>query len=465
MDNQKRLEREISVRELFWSFLFGWRKIVCLGIIFGILFTMLRYVQDTNNYNKSLNEEVSLEDELMKSELEEVENIKTLREEVKKYREYLNTSPVMQMDPYNEPMIEVQYKIQSDYVMNYTEDILQDYTQDVLSMYSRYLASGKFRKALITGANLDISSTQLKELIGVNRESNMMYVVVAYPEEEKLGEIAKVLRELLSEKEGEIQGIGSHKLVFMGEDQYEIVNDSLIEKKNTILGRIATFNVQINQLEASLTDDQKDVLEEDEKEEKEKLDLKQPNIQKKYVIVGIALGILLAGVWIVCGVLFTGKLQNPEEIRSMYGESLLGEINLGNRKKGVFSVIDDKLIAIKNRRRKKLSQEQQIAVACANAAIFCKRQKIVDIYMTGSEIEHLKPEFVQMLEQELTKQGIGVKTGNNMYYNAESMEKGGEIGNILFLEQVGESVYDEICNEIQLVKEQNMKIVGVIVLV
>ena len=58
-----------------------------------------------------------------------------------------------------------------------------------------------------------------------------------------------------------------------------------------------------------------------------------------------------------------------------------------------------------------------------------------------------------------------VKEGGNIFYDAESLKQGTEIGNMLFVEQTGQSIYDEISNELNLAKEQNNYILGVVVLV
>lgn len=44
------------------------------------------------------------------------------------------------------------------------------------------------------------------------------------------------------------------------------------------------------------------------------------------------------------------------------------------------------------------------------------------------------------------------------------MKQGTEIGNILFVEQVGLSIYDEVFNELNLAKEQCTTILGAVVL-
>lgn len=462
MDNHKGMEREISIRELFWSFLLEWRKIICLAIVFGLLFMGLQYVRGISSSPKEADIEEPIEEKLTESELGDIENIRFLREEVRAYREYLNTSSSMQIDAYNEPMAELQYMIQTDYIMNYTQDILPDYTSDVISMYAKYVGGESFRNNLIKKAGLDISSKELKELVNVGRESNMIYIFVGYPDNEKLDAITKAVKELLSQKELEIQKIGSHDLLFITESQYYTVDSNLVEKKSTILTRIATLNVQLNQLENALTDQQKEVLNSEEEEQEV---LVQVGFQKKYIVLGIFAGIFIAGMWIVFGVLFAGKLQYSEEIRSLYGEALLGEITLTRKRKRFLSIVDEKLLALKNRRKKKVTLEQQIDAACANLVVSCKQQNITNVYVTGSEFENIEDSLLELLKQKMTEQGIQVEMGGNMFYDAISMKQGGEIGNILFVEQIGKSLYEEIFNELHLVNEKKMKVLGMIVLI
>ena len=287
-----------------------------------------------------------------------------------------------------------------------------------------------------------------------------------YPEEEKLDAISEGIKKLINRKQQDFQKIGSHQLVLMGESQNTIVDDSLLEKKNSIFTRMASISVQINSLKAALSTQQKNVLDQELNTDTEKEKVSEPpQLNKKYMLLGSFVGIFIAGIWIVCKVLFTARLQNPEEIRNLYGVRLLGEINLNTGKKHFFSWIDVKILSLKNRRKKKLSFDQQLSVACTNIAISCRKHNVNEIYITGSEYENVDVALIKMLKDKLEEQNVKVKYGENMYYDAFSMKQGIEIGNILFVEQIGKSVYDEIFREIQLVTEQNTNILGVVVLI
>ena len=100
----------------------------------------------------------------------------------------------------------------------------------------------------------------------------------------------------------------------------------------------------------------------------------------------------------------------------------------------------------------------------ANISLSCKQQSIKQIYMTGSEYENMDAIILNMLKQELAAQDVQVMEGGNIFYDADSLKKGTEIRNILFVEQTGQSIYDEITNELNLAKEQKNQIIGVVVL-
>lgn len=60
----------------------------------------------------------------------------------------------------------------------------------------------------------------------------------------------------------------------------------------------------------------------------------------------------------------------------------------------------------------------------------------------------------------MSTQEVQISEGGNIFYDAESLKQGTEIGNMLFVEQKGQSIYDEISNELNLAKEQNNNILG-----
>lgn len=468
MGTQEKMEREVNLLDLFWSLLLSWRQIICFGIIFAVLLGGVKYVRDIRSYQAVQNIDLEeKEEELPEDEMQQVLNAKNLISRIKEYEEYMASSALMQMNLYQKPVVELQYYIDSDYTFNYTQESENDYSSDLLTMYTSYILSGEMSKKVIDIAGLSVNQADFSEFWSVTQNGNSISLRVTCPEEKKMEVVAETIKTQLSKKEAEFQEIGAHKLKLMVESENVVVDNSLIDRRNSISGNIATFGTQLNNLKSNMSDQQLALLESEQEnaEDDSTQALEKPGFSLKYMILGAFAGIFLICIWLASKIIFTVRLQNPEEIRTLYNSRLLGEVEIQSGKKRFLSVIDDKLLAIKNRRKKKLTAKQQISMVTANIALSCKQQGIDCIFMTGSEFEKADATVLAMLKQELSTQGIQVKEGGNIFYDVESFKQGTEIGNILFVEQKGESIYDEISNELNLANEQKNNIVGFVVLV
>lgn len=466
MEVQERVDREINLVELFWQFLLSWRQIICFGIIFALLLGGLKYVRDIRAYQASQNvDKEQLENSLSEAEMQQVLEARNLMARIEEYEDYLEGSALMQINLYEKPVVELQYYIDSDYTFNYTQESQNDYTTDLLVLYYNYIISGEMNDKVIKEVGLSVDQADVSELWSIFQTGNTMFIKFTCPEKEKMKDVANLIKSQLSKKEAELQEVGSHKLKLMGEFENVIVDNGLIDRKNTISNNIATINTQLNTLKAGLTEQQLELVENGQEEAESALVVASPSVSVKYMMLGAVLGIFFIAVCITCKMLFTEKLQNPEEIRILYSTRLLGEVSILSQKKHFFSMVDNKILAIKNRRKKKLTVQQQIKVIAANIVLYCKQKEINCIYMTGSEFESMDSGILLMLKEELSAQNIQVKEGENIFYDAESLKLGTEIGNMVFVEQVGKSIYDEISSELNLAKEQKNHILGVVVLV
>ena len=459
METQEKMEREVSLIELFWNIIFGWRQIISFGIIFAVLLCGMKYFLDMrgNQSDQNMSAE-ELEEELPEDEMEQVTNARNIKARAEEYEKYLETSALMQIDPYAKRVLELQYYVDSAYTFNYTQE----------TRYN-YIVGGEMSRNVIKAAKLSVDLADISELWSVSLVGTSISIKFTCPEEQKMDAISDSIKEQLSEKETEFQTIGTHTLKLLGESQNVIVDTGLADRKNTISNNIASLNTQLTNLKANMSEQQISLLDNDEEDEKEEENVQptitKPRISLKYLIVGGVIGVFLVCAWIACKMVFTAKLQSPEEIRTLYGIRLLGEISVSDGKKRFLSVIDEKLLALKNRKRKSLAAEQQIKIVSANIALTCKQRNADCVFVTGSEYEKVDPKILGMLKEELVSQHIQVKEGGNIFYDANSLKRSAEIGNILFIEQKGQSIYDEIYNEVNLAKEQNNSILGIVVLV
>lgn len=467
METQERVEREINLVELFWSLLLGWRQIIGLGIIFALLLGGMKYFMNVRSYKAAQNMDMEqLKEDMEEEDLEKLADAEQMQIRIDDYEKYMEKSALMKINPYEKPVLEIQYYVESDYVINYTKDSKRDYTNEVASLYCNYISSGDVAQQVIDQAGLTITKEDFRELLAVSQNLGTFYLSISYGEMDKLQEISNVVKSLLEQKSAELQKIGKHTLQVVNESQNVIVDTALIDRKSTMSSSISSLKTQLQTAKSGLTAEQAAVFEADIEEIRGKGEEKEaPGFSVKFVILGALAGMFLACAWIACKILFTAKLQNSEEIRSMYGVRLLGEVAVSSEKKRFLSVIDKQILAVKNRRKKSLSVDKQIKVVSANIALSCKQQGIECVYMTGSEYEKIDAPVLDKIKKELSAQNIKVKEGENISYDAASLQAGIETGNIVFVEQKGQSIYDEIYREINLAKEQKGNVLGAVVIV
>lgn len=467
METREKPEREINLMELFWDILLGWRQVVCFGILFALLVSGMKYFLSVRSYQASQNINVEEAKEALKTEeLDKLEDAQEIQIRIDDYEKYMEKSALMQINPYEKPVIQLQYYVESDYIINYTKDSKRDYTNEVTSLYCNYISSGEMAQRVIEEAGLSVSKEDFMELFQVSQPSTgTIYISISYTDAGKLQDISNVVKSLLQQKSPELQKIGSHTLKVVNESQNVVVDTALIERKETIANTVTSLKSQLQSLKNGMSDEQTAIFKAELEEirgEKED-DEEEPGFSIKFVILGALVGIFLTCAWIACKMLFAVKLQDSGEIRSMFGIRLFGEITISSERKRFLSVVDKWILAVKNRRKKSMTLEKQMKVVAANIALSCRQQGIDCIYMTGSEYEKIDTEVLGKIKKELTAQGVKVKEGENMFYDAVSLQNGIEVGNILFVEQKGLSIYDEIFNEVNLVTEQKGNILGAVI--
>ena len=86
------------------------------------------------------------------------------------------------------------------------------------------------------------------------------------------------------------------------------------------------------------------------------------------------------------------------------------------------------------------------------------------IYITGSEFEKQQDKSLEQIWKGLSESGIRVCKGTNVVYDAKAIKEMAEIGNVVFVEQVGVSLYAEIEKEMKAAKDNGIQIIGSVII-
>lgn len=404
---------------------------------------------------------------LTADECQEVQDAKSIQQAMDKSRKYLQESVLMNIDPYQEQSLILQYYIDSDYTWNINKDISGDYTSAVTNAYAEYVKSGVVAKRIQEELGLDVEERYIEELISVEKlesavkTEDILTVQVIYNDEKVLEQMAQILKECLEEQTATINNtVGSHTLKLLSENIAVHTDSELAEKQSTVQSQMDSYRTQLNTLLDIMTEDQLAELDIVLAGEEEIVTgtLVKPSFSKKYLVLGFATGVIMVILWI-CGVaIFTSKLQSSQELETMYGLRLFGTMKKERKAVG----LDKVLLSLKNRNQKQLSKKASFQFLISNLELACKVENVTQIFMTGTEIEHMEKAWLEEFVQKMEQAGIIVVYGENICYDAVNLRKASEIGCAILLEESGCSIYEEITKEVKILSEQNVKILGCI---
>ena len=449
MENQV---REISLRQLFWKVMMGWKLWIVCAVLFAILLPGVKYAKDVRAYHAALQPKDEKQEPtvvLTDDEQQQIDDVKSLKLLIEKNSNYMQNSIMMNIDPYQEHRMELQYYIDSDFVMNYTKDSKKDYTSAIANAYVDYANNGVDQKTIWKDVSAKSEDKYLAELVSAYSNSdNTFSVIIKYTDKKGLESVAKQIQNELEKKQPEFsKRIGGHKLVLVSEN-YQICTDSdLATSQGNVSNLIKSYRDQITTLKSAMSEDQlselerEENLESDDKEESATVQDAAPALSKKYV---------------VCIAVLSNKLQAAEELVRYYKMRQFGIITREQRTKGITGF----LLRIKYRNQKMLSPEASLQMASSNIELYCKNEGITKLFLTGSEIERMKKEWITKLTEHLKASGIQVVYGENICYDSAAMREASEAGHVVLVEITDTSIYQEIEKELRMLKDWNVDVIG-----
>lgn len=466
MNNNR--QREVSLIQVFWKVLMGWKILLAFAIIFAVLVPGFRYWTGMREYNSAMQAETSGEEETLPEftaeEQQQIDDVYSLKVLLEQNRSYMEHSALMNIDPYHENVLNLQYYVDSDYMINYTEDTEPDYTSVITNAYVEIVNRGLDQDTIWAEINEEQDELDMEGLISAGALSSTTFNVrVIYSDQMSLKEISRSIQKALNARSDELsEKIGSHELVLLSESISVQADRDLASSQSTVQELINTYRSRITSLMSNMTEEQLEVLgaelQNTELEEEEPEVIEKPAFSKVDIVLGFVLGFVLAGMLLACIAIMSNKLQETRELVDLYGLRQFAVVPKANKKKGLTAL----LLRIKNCRRKLYAPEAALNLAVSNIALYCKKEGIHQLLLTGSEIEQVDKSLIKNMMDNLAKSDINVIYGENVCYDAAAMCQASEAGYVVLIEVVDVSIYQEIEKEIRMLRDQNVEILGCI---
>ncbi len=482
-------EREIDLLDMIADILSHWRGLLVALIIGAVLMGGFSYVKSYRNVQseQTVEEEPELDAATVEEQLAQLEDSMsdsdkaTVLTTVDDEREYLykNTysqeSVYMQLDPLNIAQTELVYGIKAEdeslaqrlgtVYENIVDSVgLYDWVEQQTGIDAAYAA-----ELISVNTNLEIFAGNDTQNIGIGSDS--LKITVIQKDEETCGQLADAVNSYLEQQQKNlVDKLGNHELILLSETSGKTISTDVMNRqidygnlRSGIASAKAGFTADQQQYYNLLTweeetkeaeVDQKDITTEDQPV------LASPSVSKKYVLLGAVLfAFVYAGILFLVYI-FNSKIRVSDELQSLYHIPQIGVVVKDSKKKFILDKwVDD----LRHYGKRKFDAEQSMELAFAAVKIAAVKNKLNTICLMGCNLSAGAGSVCESLKTALEKEGIDVTVLDNVLYNAESMEKVDAMTGVVLVEKAGSTLYNEIANELALLKRQDIAILGGII--
>lgn len=486
-------EREIDLLDMIADILSHWRGLLVALIVGAVLMGGFSYVKSYRNVQseQAVEEELELDATAVEEQLAQLENSMsdsdkaTVLTTVDDEREYLykNTysqeSVYMQLDPLNIAQTELVYGIQAEdeslaqrlgtvYKSIVDSVGLYDWVEQQTGIDAAYAA-----ELISVNTNLEIFMGNSAQNIGIG--SDNLKVTVIQKDEETCEQLADAVSSYLEQQQKNLaEELGNHELILLSATSGKIISTDAMKQQIDYGNQVSDIRSKIASAKVGFTADQQqyyDLLTWEEGNKEATLDQKDtmaeeqsalasPSVSKKYVLLGAVLfAFVYAGILFLVYI-FNSKIRVSDELQSLYHIPQIGVVVKDSKKKFILDKwVDD----LRHYGKRKFDAEQSMELAFAAVKIAAVKNKLNTICLMGCNLSAGAGSVCESLKTALEKEGINVTVLDNVLYNAESMEKVDAMTGVVLVEKAGSTLYNEIANELALLKRQDIAILGGII--
>lgn len=497
--------REINLIDLFVEILLQWRKIIVFMLVGAILFAGLGYARSQRTYQEQKAEAERLEklqiegdeteetypgkqwleEQLTEAEIADVKSVITVEEFCEARQSYWNQCVMTKVNALAVPTAELTFHISADT----NED-----AYDIQGAYEDLLTSGNFYEYLAKGQE-NLSAAQVKEIVALERSSygmlrgtDLVSLYMINVDQRSCEKLAEGVMQYVQDNYQNMEEIlGEHKIevitnsyttVFRTDilgiqkgaiDEIASLDNSASEAKNAfsdlqwryynyLVGGVAQGMPESRESEISTETEGKNI------ELSEVNRIEKPKVSVKYILLGILLAAFMYICYYSLKYILCAKLRSVDDLQDIYGLPELGHISLTAGKKKVLEVVDRKILAIRNYGHRQFTTEEAIELTIAAIKIVAEKKEIQNLAMIGCGIKEEKQEVCNKIVDRLGREGIKVSLLNNILYDAVSMEKLSGIQGAVLVGIAGETFYNELLDEKNLLARQEIEQLGAILI-
>lgn len=484
-------EREIDLLDLIADILSHWRGLliaVVLGAILMGAFSYTRSYRDVQNMQSQKVNDASVDEMTIDERLAQLgENLNESQmavvlttvddeRELALKNEYVQNSIYMQLEPLHVAQEELVYNIQGRNENGVPG--LGTIYKDIISGVGLYdwveqqtgIETAYARELISTGVDSSLKFSN-GDTVSIG-ECNSLKITISGIDAETCGKIAEAVKTYIEKQQEKISSkLGSHELILLSESAGTVVSTDVMKQQVDYRNTICNLEATIAAAKAGFSEDQKQYytllmkengleditdVEQDDMEEEQPVTA-SPAASKKYVVLGAVLFAFVYAVILCMGYIFNSRIRVNDELQDLYGIPQIGLVVKDSKKK---LFLDKWINNLRHYGKREFTAEQSMELAFTALKIAAVKNGLNNVCLLGCNLGAGADKACESLKDVLEKEGITVTILNNVLYDAEAMEKLSTVKGAVLVEKAGSTLYNEITGELELLKRQEIVVLG-----
>lgn len=496
--------RTVYMKEIVQCIMLKWRNILACMIVFAILLggygaiksyraVSLEKIQDENidytQYEQNLTETELLEVQ------DAVNDYITYAKTYDDYKTYLENSIIMQLNANAVPTKKILYQIQGNKeVVNisdaYAELLPNDKLCQKVLEKTGWQVEQSYINELISIVNSHLETSMLGGQINIDTIENsagdsgdisvLVTVKIMADKETNCEIIAEIVEEEIDTITTDLRNkFGFFDIEKVNEYYNEEASRELLQEQQTCKNEMNNVSNLLKNLKNSLSEEQQNYyfalinnhLKESEKDGEDEKKFEESLVEEtvqvryinlKYVVFGAGIGFLLCCFYLLCKMFVDRHLVSEYHITNTLNSSLLETFVGDRKKKKLFNFLDNAIYKMFGKDFEKNSKDEKIQILGTKIKIFIEKNKIKNICIVTStkskKIDWISEKLINFFKEN----DINCAYEQDILYNAQALERFTGAEGVIFIEQIGKSLVDEINQEMKYCKEYQVTDIGFI---
>ena len=188
-----------------------------------------------------------------------------------------------------------------------------------------------------------------------------------------------------------------------------------------------------------------------------------PRISVKYVILGMILAAFVYVFAIFMLYVLNSKIRSTDNLQELYEIPQLGKIPGDAGGKKLFGFVDRWILALRYWNQRKFTPKEALDLAAVAVKMAAGKNALKTVSLVGCDLKDRALNTCEEIRMVLAEEGVEAQILNNVLYDAETMEKLGDTKGVVLVEKADSTLYAEVARELELLRRQDIAILGGII--